>query len=187
MLPSLPEIWTALGGPRIQGRRAKAFWRNGDGLNISLNLDKGVWYDWAEGIGGGPIALVERVNNCDRKEAILWIKRTFGLDHLDPGRERKVDYRPVRWRAAKIRELEQEKIAGEIEAEAGKSDMRWHMASQELYAITCLSGMKLIAVFHAEHARNPHEAMRLVEAQEALEQESKDITEAIVEVLAHAK
>ena len=34
-----------LGGGELRGKRGRAFWRNGDGYNVSLDQVKGVFYD----------------------------------------------------------------------------------------------------------------------------------------------
>jgi len=56
-------VWHALSGGELRGRRGVAFWRGGDGYSVSLNPERGTWYDFRDGIGGGVLALVENPKN----------------------------------------------------------------------------------------------------------------------------
>ena len=78
-LPSITEVWQALGGGELKRGRGRAFWRGGDGLNISINADKGAWYDFTAGTGGGILDLVATVLACDRPGAGQWIRDAFGI------------------------------------------------------------------------------------------------------------
>lgn len=80
----ISEIFNALGG-EVRGRRGRAFWRRGDGWNISLDDDKGAWFDHRDGIGGGVVDLIVKVRGCSRGEALHWLAELVGLP-LD-GRE----------------------------------------------------------------------------------------------------
>ena len=40
---TLPQVWAALGGGEIRHQRGKAFWRGGDGWNVSLDFGRGLW------------------------------------------------------------------------------------------------------------------------------------------------
>lgn len=78
------EAWRALGGGELRGKRGRAFWRNGDGYSISLNRERGAWYDFRDGCGGGILDLVMTARGCTRKEAFLWLETHCGLDVLRP-------------------------------------------------------------------------------------------------------
>jgi len=84
------NVWAALGGSELRGKRGRAFWRDGDGLNVSLNTDKNTWYDFRDARGGGMLALVEHVLNCERATALDWLQKHCGLDDLKltPGQRR---------------------------------------------------------------------------------------------------
>ena len=45
----ITDVWAALGGGPLRQRRGQAFWRDGDGYNVSLNDDKGCWHDFRYG------------------------------------------------------------------------------------------------------------------------------------------
>ena len=84
---SITDVWTALGGGELRHGRGKAFWRDGDGDNVSLDDDRGVWYDHARGTGGGMLSLIEIVLGCDRRDALRWLAGHHNV-RLD-------DYRPL--------------------------------------------------------------------------------------------
>ena len=74
----ITQIVEALGG-KVRHKRCQAFWRKGDGWNVSLNDDKGTWFDHARGEGGGVLDLVQRIRGCDRKEALQWVADFAGV------------------------------------------------------------------------------------------------------------
>ena len=57
----ISQIYRALGGPKLRGTRGPAFWRRGDGLNVSLNDSRSCWRDFKASEGGGVLDLVQRV------------------------------------------------------------------------------------------------------------------------------
>lgn len=73
------QVWTAAGGPPLRGNRGRAFWRDGDGYNVSFNTGKGTWFDHASGTGGGILALVETAIGTDRRGALEWLACSFGI------------------------------------------------------------------------------------------------------------
>lgn len=66
-------MWQALGGDPPKRGRARAFWRDGDGLNVSLSDDKGAWYDFRDNSGGGILDLIQCVLKCSRQDALKWL------------------------------------------------------------------------------------------------------------------
>lgn len=81
-LASIPilQVWYALGGGELRGNRGQAFWRCGDGYSVSLKAERGTWYDFRDGRGGGVLALVQTVLHCDRPVALAWLETNCGLD-----------------------------------------------------------------------------------------------------------
>jgi hypothetical protein len=75
----ISEVWAALGGDPLRRCRGKAFWRDGDGYNISLNDQKGCWYDFRDNAGGGMLDLICLVLQCDRASAIAWLSDYAGM------------------------------------------------------------------------------------------------------------
>lgn len=76
---TITEVWEALGGSPPRFRRASAFWRETKDLNVSLNDEKGAWYDHARGEGGGVLDLVQHAHGGSRADALAWIAQRFGL------------------------------------------------------------------------------------------------------------
>ncbi|WP_321476888.1 hypothetical protein [uncultured Paludibaculum sp.] len=76
---SITAIWRALGGGPLHYHRGRAFWRKGDGWNIALDEEKGVWYDFAANEGGGLIDLVQRARGCDTAAAAAWLCGFTGI------------------------------------------------------------------------------------------------------------
>lgn len=73
------DVWRALGGGPLQGSRGRAFWRDGDGLSVSLNSGRGVWKDFVSGVGGGILALVMIALGCGKAEALAWLVDNCGV------------------------------------------------------------------------------------------------------------
>jgi hypothetical protein len=72
------EVFVALGG-EMRGRRGKAFWRGGDGVNVSLDESSGLWHDFAAGEGGDVFKLVETALGCDFRAALEWLVDFTGV------------------------------------------------------------------------------------------------------------
>ena len=73
------DVWEALGGGRIRGRRGQAFWRGGDGYSVALDAVRNCWFDHRDSRGGGVLALVETALSCDRRAALRWLIEHCGL------------------------------------------------------------------------------------------------------------
>src|SRR4051794_15430070 len=76
---SILHVWHALGGGDVRYKRGRAFWRAGDGWSISLDTDKGCWYDHVAAAGGGILDLVQTALGCDRARAVAWLREFAGL------------------------------------------------------------------------------------------------------------
>jgi len=94
---SITAVWRALGGGPLRHGRGQAFFRDGDGWNISLNGEKNCFYDHAAGEGGGVLRLIEVARGCDRAEALRWLAAELG-ETLGDGRELTATER-WQWRA----------------------------------------------------------------------------------------
>jgi hypothetical protein len=75
----IADIWLGLGGAELKGRRGVAFWRSGTGLSVSVDLEKGVWFDHVAGAGGGAIELVQAVRGCSFSDALRWLADFCGI------------------------------------------------------------------------------------------------------------
>ena len=98
----ISEVYRALGGPELRGMRGPAFWRGGDGLNVSLDDARGVWHDFRDDSGGGVLDLIIQARGGTRADALRWVADLVGIpldDHPLSPKDR------ARW-AAERRELE---------------------------------------------------------------------------------
>lgn len=77
---SITDAWTALGGPPLRHGRGVAFWRGGDGYNVKLSTERGLWYDHARGDSGGILDLIQTVLGCDRRGAVHWLANHLGVE-----------------------------------------------------------------------------------------------------------
>ncbi len=121
---SIADVWVALGGGPLRSGRSRAFWRDGDGFNVSVSDAKNAFFDHAHGAGGGVLRLIEVVHGCDRRDALEWLARhhNITLDGRRPlTRQEKRDYAIRRadaerkaakltgWRRDVLQELRDEK------------------------------------------------------------------------------
>lgn len=95
---AITGVWNALGGPRLHGRRGIAWWRNGTHLSVSVDPARNLWYDHPTGSGGGNVALVQTVLQCDRAAAIGWLCDYAGVPRPQRTPQERRDY--ARRRAA---------------------------------------------------------------------------------------
>lgn len=105
----ISEVYRALIGiqPRRIGPdtfRGPAAWRNGDGLNVSLDDCRGVWHDFVSDEGGGVLDLIQRVRGGSRADALRWCADLAGVPLSD---EPLTPVERTHW-AAERRELERE-------------------------------------------------------------------------------
>lgn len=90
-LRSVPigAVIQALGGPEVKGGRIKAWWRDGDGLNVAVDAAKGQWFDHARGEGGGVLSLIKSVRLTDNAGALAWLtEQGFIEDRPRPSSKR---------------------------------------------------------------------------------------------------
>lgn len=79
----ISELYRALTGaePRRTGTdrwRAVAEWRGGNGFNVSLDDERGLWHDFVTGAGGGVLDLIVLVRGGTRQEALRWAADFIG-------------------------------------------------------------------------------------------------------------
>lgn len=86
----ITDVWTSLGGAPLRHGRGRAWWREGDGWNVSLNDRKGTWFDHARGEGGGIIDLIVSVRGDSRADAMAWLADLVGvtLESVTPEKRR---------------------------------------------------------------------------------------------------
>ena len=66
-------------GSTVRGDRATAAWRNGDGLNVNLDRERGLFYDHRDGRGGDVFNLVQLSRGCDFIDARKWLEDFNGI------------------------------------------------------------------------------------------------------------
>ena len=82
-----PVVSALLGAPNgrlTRGRR----WRYGTKGSMSVNLDRGTWYDFEAVEGGGLLALIKRVQRTDNAGAFQWLAEQGHVPRSAPGRGR---------------------------------------------------------------------------------------------------
>ena len=94
---SFQTVWQSLGGGPMTGRgdnrRARAFWRNGDGFSVAVNLRSRIWKCHVSGDGGGMVDLVKIANSCDRVAAWRWLSELSGIPLRNVSRTESDRYR----------------------------------------------------------------------------------------------
>ena len=81
---SISTVWARLGGGELRRHRGRAFWRDGDGWAVSINDEKGTWFDHRDGIGGGVLDLIQHVRGASRQDALRWLASMVGFKLDDP-------------------------------------------------------------------------------------------------------
>ncbi len=95
---NIGELWAALGGSPIRQGRARAFWRNGDNPTaVSIDQERGRWFDHVSATGGGALQLVETARGCSRADALAWLEAN---GFIEPRRLSVVDRRAFAQRRA---------------------------------------------------------------------------------------
>ena len=79
----ITEVWSALGGGPLRHGRGRAFWREGDGFNVSLSDSKNAWRDFATSEGGGVLDLIQLARSCSRQDALRWLADYAGIPLVD--------------------------------------------------------------------------------------------------------
>jgi hypothetical protein len=75
----ISDVYAALGGPKLRKMRGPAFWRGGDGFNVSLDDGRGLWHDFTTDEGGGVLDLVVHVRGGNRADALHWLADLAGV------------------------------------------------------------------------------------------------------------
>lgn len=188
------DVWHRLGGGPIRRGRATAWWRDGDGPNIAIDVEHGVWFDYARGVGGGVLDLVRTVRDCSKPDAVRWLcAEGFIQDHnASPAeRRRAAAYRSAldtvasdiaSWRLGRMAELEREKAYA-----IGCNDEAVLAASaSELYRLQT-DGAAVVTAYRTHRARDPQGVRRLIEWGREDEWHARAVTAVIVCLLAKAQ
>jgi hypothetical protein len=197
---SLRVVWERLGGGAIHGARSRAFWRDGVGLNVALDLERGLWFDHAVGAGGGVLQLVETVLDCERREALEWLKvqgliePRRRLSHAEryafaPRRDaaRKLAHDIAWWAAARAAELE---VTKELLFAPGTSigDRRRAIrAARELHRLESADAAGVASLFLACRRSDPEAIEQIIASGRSRDLKSRQIAAACVALLMRAE
>jgi hypothetical protein len=166
------EVWQRLGGGELRGGRGRAFWRDGDGWNVALDLERGLWCDHAHGRRGGVLALVQTAHNCDRREALAWLEAEGFIERRTFSREERREYARRRergaraaqeiryWRAALAEELNERKMSA---AEIGDFE-ELERAARLCHLLENGSPEAIACEFVKQRKMDPERTERLIEA-----------------------
>lgn len=80
---AMPDVAAELCGEPNKGLSSNRERRYGSNGSLSIDLDKGTWYSYEEGAGGGVIELVERQLACSRSSALAWLEERGHIDPLE--------------------------------------------------------------------------------------------------------
>jgi hypothetical protein len=86
------EVWRTLGGPEIRSGRAPAWWWGSRDPNVSIDPERGAFYDHVQNRGGEVLVLVETVLNCDRAHALAWLGEEGFIESRHLSREERREY-----------------------------------------------------------------------------------------------
>lgn len=79
----ISQVYRALTGREArrvgaEKTRGVATWRDGSGLNVSMDDARGVWHDFVTGDGGGVLDLVVLIRGGSRHDALRWLRDFTG-------------------------------------------------------------------------------------------------------------
>lgn len=66
-------------GVTVKGKRCAATWRGGNGLNVSIDTEKNLWYDFKMNEGGSIIDLCMKIEGLSFYEAIHALGHRYGI------------------------------------------------------------------------------------------------------------
>jgi hypothetical protein len=89
-MPNVAEVIRDLSGPEVIHGRCRAFWRGGDGRNISVDGER--WFDHVTGRGGGPLQLAEEA--LGETEGRRWWSERYGRVTCRPKEARRLPVVP---------------------------------------------------------------------------------------------
>ena len=164
----IAAVWTMLGGGPLKRfgskYRGQAWWRNGDGWNVSIDRDKGVWHDKVTRRGGGILHLVADVRGCSLSEAAQWLDPEEKQPYS--GRQRR-EYAQRRQAAEDLAQRVADWGRGQwLSIERAKAvafrtgdDRLLEVTARALYALESATSEQLLERYHADPKATDHEAV----------------------------
>jgi hypothetical protein len=188
---SIVDVWQRLGGGPIRRGRAAAWWRGGDGANIAIDAERGVWWDHARNVGGGMLDLVQTVRECDKRDVIRWLcmqgliadrDLSAAERHRLAGRSAALDAAALNigcWLRGRTIELERDKA----NAAVCNDESALAASSNALYRLTA-DGAAVVAAYREHLARDPEGVRKLIGSAREDDRRAQAITAALVCLLA---
>ena len=196
-IPPIVEVWFRLGGGELRSGRGRAFYRNGEDYNVSVDSGKDVFRDFVSGASGGVLTLVETALQCDRRGALAWLEAEGFIEARKPWsaseklaftirREaaREAGKEVESWREGQITELESRSSQLFAETLTTKDRLSAACASRDLYWLNSLDPASTVRMFVAARSANPEQVARLVQCGRERMEESRRLAAACVNVLA---
>lgn len=189
------DVWQRLGGGELRHGRGRAFWRDGDGPNIALDAEQGLWFDHVSGVGGGVLALIETALQCDRREALAWLETEDFIEHRHPTSGERREYAQrweaaslvasdtAHWRDALTSDLNEQKRI----ALADEDYDALEQAAQLCNLIENGSPETCIREFLRQRQADPQRVAQLIEAGQQLDSESRRIAAVVVHLLVQSE
>jgi hypothetical protein len=186
------DVWRVLGGPEPRRERVPAWWRGSRDLNVRVDAERGVFFDHVENRGGGVLALVETVLNCDRAAALAWLEEAGFISARTSTRDQRREYARrkesastaaddiVCWRDAFAQDLNARKLAA-MDAEDDESLAR---AASLCNRIENGSPEDVIREFFRHRGADPVDVARLIELGRTRERDARRATAEFVLLLA---
>jgi len=166
----ISEVWAGLGGGPLRHGRGRAFWRDGDGHNVSLSNQKQTFYDFASGAGGGVLDLIQLVRDCSRRDALRWLADYAGVCLVDRPLTAAQRAAMGRQRATDERDLPEARWFGrtaEAEAEEALEQMDpcdWGRATLTEFLRVLRKEASLLAEYRASRKKHPKPTAAMVAA-----------------------
>lgn len=199
----IEELWSELGGPPVRWHgadrgRARAWWRQGLKLSVSINRTSNLWHDFATGDGGRCLQLVEVALEVNRHSALQWLGERYGapgeftdVDRAErAARERSAGLAAL-WRKARISELERLKaetserlsLPGSDADERYATWLQFISTSRQLHAVERLDGEAVRVAMNVELRARTVETAALIHEQRDFEAGAVDLTAFIAAAL----
>jgi hypothetical protein len=190
----ISRVYKALTGiePRRTGPdtcRGPAVWRGGDGQNVSMDDDRGIWHDFGDDSGGGVLDLIVQVHGGSRADALRWLAAFAGvaLDDEPPSVEERARWARERvdlerflpiaryWRRAAVNLTQELLLAlkAELWAPSGVATIQpgeIASISHLLLSLQSMDGAALVAEYQWWADRYPGMTAAMVRAARAWEQ-----------------
>jgi len=192
------DLWRALGlGPTL-GNRGQASWRGGQGFNVALNREQGVYFDFVANEGGGKVKLVKTVLGFTNAEAFSWLAKLAGIN-LDcqvslPQEDkrqlaeircqaRELSRRVMWWFEARLAELEIEKTR--LNGDAGQfCEEKLHKASSTLFRLRQTLPKELLLEWREAWRLAPEETARLESESQQVDVQCRAALQLLVDLIA---